>query len=191
MSFLFSGVNEIICKIRRRFGVFVVVVGLLICGIVVGLAISKKDCTCWWCQGRITCIKFVQFKGFFTVFFRFFLNLLILFVLLCLTSLNCVTNYLKTLFAFFIGLFVGSYFALLVGMYSFAGVLCGVFVFALLGVGCCIAVVVSFINAENRCSPSLKDVVRLNLQSLYLILATFVCVLVALFLVVRPFVVVL
>lgn len=191
MGFCICKIEEIVSKLKRCWPANLVAALLFVAGLVVGLIVSSKSCTCWWCQGRLACIKIVMFKGFFAVFFRFLTNFSLLFLLLCLLSATAFTNYLKLAICFVVGLFVATYAKLLVGWYAFCGLLCALLIFVVLGVLCWIGVILSFdaFGLQGK-SYNLSDVVRANFIALTIFVAAIVYVMVVTFLVVRLFVVV-
>ena len=186
MGFLFSKIEDILCKLRRNWGAVIVAVALMALGLVVGMVSVAKDCTCWWCQARTACIKIVLFKGFFAVFFRFLLNLSLLAVLIIALSWSSVTNYFKMLLCFVVGLFVGSYLRLFFILYSISGLLSGVLLFLLLGLLCLVAIVLSFIDGCQYTKVfSLADLIKVNVAPMYILAVSLGLVVAINFLVVR------
>ena len=171
MSFLLSCWEYLFDKFRRNRTIALVVGVLFAVGLLVGMIVAKKNCACWWCQGRYQCIKIVVSKGFFAIFGRFLLNLVVLVALLGVLSVSRATNFAKLGSCLIVGIFVGSYVELLLASYSFWGVLCSVLLYLCLGLICCIAVMVSFCNFRDCCGVyTFVDIVRLNLPSICLLL---------------------
>lgn len=190
MGFLICKIEEIVAKIERNRAVSILFAMLFAIGVTIGLIISRKNCSCWWCQGRIVCIKTVLFKGFFAVFFRFLLNLLLNFAILCLLSLNCVTNYLKLVAGLAIGVFVGAYIKLAVGLYGMGGLICSLLLFLVLGLICLLATFISFNDTCRQVDAfTFAEVFGCNLPAIQILLVGFVYALIATFVIVRLFVV--
>ncbi|MBR2974236.1 MAG: hypothetical protein IKC47_00635 [Clostridia bacterium] len=189
MSFLICKAEDLVRKFSRNWIVVAIAIGLLVLGLIVGTIVASKDCTCWWCKGRLACLKIVLTKGFFAVFFRFLLNLLLLFAVLCLLSFSKAANYVKFLILFVVGLFVGSCFKIALLNFGFAGLLAALLVFGVVALLVLVAVVLSYLNTFCYKAFSVSDVLKINLSTVIVLAVGLVYVVVATFLIVRMLVV--
>ena len=181
MSFLFSIFSDIKDKFcRNRWIVWLVFIAFTV-GILIGVIVANKNCQCWWCKGRYACIKVVVAKGLISIFVRFLLNLCLFVAFLWLFSIDRVSNYIKLLLCFSAGVYFGSYAELLILSYGLWGVLTAVVPYLLLGVSCCVSVVVSMSNCSCWNGPySFVDIARSNLMPVLLltfalVVSTLVC----------------